>query len=487
MTSAQIRSRLSHPVIDADGHWTELFPVFYDYIREVAGPAVLEKYRSGLGARYGAWYAASPAERQHRRMRRPPFWGKPSTTVDRAVGMLPALFRDRLDEFGLDVSIVYPSLGFTLGRDVADPELASAVIRAFNTMVADIFRPCADRLIPVGVVSLVDPGEAIAQLEHAHSLGIRTVTASGSILRPIAGDADWQADPAKRRVYVDRLGLDNAHDYDPVWRKFIELKMPATSHGGSTGWPDRSSPSNFVANHLGHFAQAHHLFARSLFMGGVTARFPQLKFGFLEGGAGWACNLYCDLVGHWEKRNIGYMDRYLRPTNIDRAELARLIGKYRASYPQLQRHVEAVLAKNIDNLEPDISLEELSAREGAQADEFAHVPIATRDDLRRLFAQNFYFGCEADDPMTAVAFDKRLGLGLKPMLGSDIGHFDVSDPAEVVEEAWEMVEHGLLDEADFRAFSFSHAVELCCGTNPDFFRGTVIEDAVRKELARPRG
>ena len=52
------------------------------------------------------------------------------------------------------------------------------------------------------------------------------------------------------------------------------------------GWPDRSLSSNFVGNHLGHFAQSHHTFARSLFLGGVTERFPTLNFGFLEGGVG---------------------------------------------------------------------------------------------------------------------------------------------------------------------------------------------------------
>ena len=44
-----------------------------------------------------------------------------------------------------------------------------------------------------------------------------------------------------------------------------------------------------------------------------------------------------------------------------------------------------------------------------------------------------------------------------------------------------MVEHGLIDEQDFRDFSFSHAVQPCCGMNPDFFKGTVVEDTARRE------
>jgi hypothetical protein len=33
----QVRSRLSHPIIDGDGHWIEYGPVFAERIRQVAG------------------------------------------------------------------------------------------------------------------------------------------------------------------------------------------------------------------------------------------------------------------------------------------------------------------------------------------------------------------------------------------------------------------------------------------------------------------
>ena len=58
-----------------------------------------------------------------------------------------------------------------------------------------------------------------------------------------------------------------------------------------------------------------------------------------------------------------------------------------------------------------------------------------------------------------------------------------SDMREVLEEAWELVDHGLLSAADFRAFIFENPVSLWAGSNPDFFKGTVVEDAVAKRLA----
>jgi hypothetical protein len=77
-----------------------------------------------------------------------------------------------------------------------------------------------------------------------------------------------------------------------------------------------------------------------------------------------------------------------------------------------------------------------------------------------------------------------LGPPLKAMFGSDISHFDVIDMTECVEEAWEMVEDGWITEPDFRSFTFENVIDMHAGTNPDFFKGTVVEKDVDVELAR---
>ena len=45
-------------------------------------------------------------------------------------------------------------------------------------------------------------------------------------------------------------------------------------------------------------------------------------------------------------------------------------------------------------------------------------------------------------------------------------------------EAWELVERGHLDLDDFRTFTFGNPVALWSGTNPAFFAGTIVADAV---------
>jgi hypothetical protein len=63
-----------------------------------------------------------------------------------------------------------------------------------------------------------------------------------------------------------------------------------------------------------------------------------------------------------------------------------------------------------------------------------------------------------------------------------VGHFDVVDMSEVLEEAHELLEAGLITEDDFRQFVFTNAASLHTALNPDFFKGTAVEDAVAKHV-----
>ena len=83
--------------------------------------------------------------------------------------------------------------------------------------------------------------------------------------------------------------------------------------------------------------------------------------------------------------------------------------------------------------------------------------------------------------MTPGAFNTKLnhlGARLKAIFSSDIGHWDVPHANRVLSEAFQLVEDDLLTADDFRDFTFTNAVELWGSMNPDFFKGTVIEQGV---------
>lgn len=110
-------------------------------------------------------------------------------------------------------------------------------------------------------------------------------------------------------------------------------------------------------------------------------------------------------------------------------------------------------------------------------DEFAESGVRSVEDIRTIFTERYFFGCEADDPMAAIAFNTALnphGAEIPAIFASDIGHWDVPDFAEVLVEAWELVDDGHLTAEQFRRFTYEHPRALWEGTNPDFFAGTVI-------------
>jgi hypothetical protein len=93
--------------------------------------------------------------------------------------------------------------------------------------------------------------------------------------------------------------------------------------------------------------------------------------------------------------------------------------------------------------------------------------------------------------MVSVAFNRRLnplGRVLKPVFGSDIGHWDVLDATSVLTEAWNLVTGKLLTPENFRDFTFVNPAMMHLSMNPDYFKGTVVEAEAKKLLAaRPPG
>ncbi len=445
----RIRSMIDHPIIDGDGHLIEYIPVVSDLVAEEADPQVAKRFRSMLGG-------VAPDRAGFAKAR--VFWGIPEeNTLDRMTATLPRLMHRRMDELGLDVALLYPSFGLTVLAS-PDDELRQATCRALNRYYAQEYGPYRDRLEPVAVIPLFSPEEAVAELDHAvGTLGLKAIMTSAIIPRPVAG--------VPGGVSIDTVGHGSIHDYDPFWARCVELGVAPTFHGIGYGWGSRTSATNYVYNHLGNFAVAQEAACRSLVMGGVPTRFPELRFGFLEGGVGWAAQLLADLVGHFDKRNrlvIGAYD----PRRFDLDLCRTLLDQFADGRMSDRRpSYEAAAAK----------MRDAPAPADAEIDDFAESGIESADDIVRLFAERFTFGCEADDPMNALAYDRRLlpgGLALNAMFASDIGHWDVPDAALVLAEAWELVEDGVLDRDDFRAFTSGSVTRLMTAGNPGFFDGT---------------
>ncbi|PYM22830.1 MAG: amidohydrolase [Candidatus Rokuibacteriota bacterium] len=473
----KLRSRLNHPIIDADGHWLEYAPLMREEFRRIGGDAAAEALAIASD-RIPSSLRMSLAERRRRRVGQEAFWGSPSENVlDRATAMLPRLLYERLDDLGIDFCVVYPTAGLGYHR-MPDTRLRRAICRAYNVFTADQFRGLEDRIIPAAIIPMYTPEEAIEELEFAaRQLGYKVMMVGGLMRRPVPALAEEHPAASKFVEWCDVIGIDSDSDYDPVWAKCRELRIAPSFHNGARSMLLRNSPSNFCYNHIGHFASAGHAVCKALFFGGVTRRFPDLNFAFLEGGVGWGCMLYADLVGHWEKRNRQAIER-TNPNKLNHAALLQFAQKYGG-----EAVVEAV--RRGEGLEGDSNSRLTGGIE--DLDDYFRCKIERKEDIRDLFVPRFYFGCEADDPINAWAFHRRanpLGARLNAIFSSDIGHFDVPDMAKVVPEAYELVERGLITDDDCQDFMFANAVRFWGEVNPDFFNGTVIERVAADVLAR---
>ena len=463
-TVSEIRKRIDHPIIDSDAHFIEFMPDVLERLRALAGDGPAAAF-SQMTEMISAARKLTPEQQRQVGSTRAPWWAFPmKNTLDRATMMLPRLLYERLDEIGLDFSLIYPSYGsFPVNYD--DDELRRAGCRAFNQTIADAFSPYLDRFAPVATIPMHSPSEAVEEIEYAvNELGLKAVMLPSYVRRSYDGD-----DLPRGASWIDFFGIDSAHDYDPVWAKCQELRVAPTFHSTGYGWGSRDSTSNYMLNHLGNFASAGDGIARSLIMSGVPWRFPELRFAFLEGGVNWACSLYADLIGHWEKRNKDAISQY-DPKELNRPLLEDLFKRYGS---------ESVV-KQLGRLDETLYILSDPDEDRARLDEFAATGIESPEDIREIFVDRFHFGCEADDPLNASAFSNRLPLNarLKAIFSSDIGHWDVPDMSKVLIEAYELVDEGHFSEEDFRDFAFNNPVALWKGANPDFFAGTYVEDRV---------
>jgi predicted TIM-barrel fold metal-dependent hydrolase len=160
---------------------------------------------------------------------------------------------ERLDDLGIDFSVVYPTAGLSYHR-MQDTRLRRAICRAYNVFTADQFRDLSDRIIPAAIIPMYTPDEAIEEIEFAvRQLGYKVIMVGGLMRRPVPALAEERPDAASLVEWYDVIGLDSDYDYDPVWEKCRELRIAPSFHNGGRSILLRNSPSNFCFNDIGHF------------------------------------------------------------------------------------------------------------------------------------------------------------------------------------------------------------------------------------------
>lgn len=231
----------------------------------------------------------------------------------RAGNWEPAARLADMDQDGVHTAVMYG--GGPLGT--ADNELYLASFDAYNRWLADFCAHDPKRLVGVAYLPMQDVAASTAMVQDAAQRGLRgvnipafpqsgplTTGGFGAQVLALTGDPDGP------RQYDDPA-------FDPFWKACVDHDMAVTIHLGAR--IARPGQTMFLPNMvMSKLCMAEPV--AILIFGGVFDRFPDLRFGTIESGAGWLAFVgeYMDGIydnqHHWLKLELAmkpseYLDR----------------------------------------------------------------------------------------------------------------------------------------------------------------------------------
>jgi predicted TIM-barrel fold metal-dependent hydrolase len=258
---------------------------------------------------------------------------------------------DLMDKQGVESIFLFPTLGVCVEHFMKqDPEQTYANLRAFNRwLLEDWGFAYRDRIFASPILSLLDPHEAVRDLEWALAQGARIINIRTG---PVAGRSP--ADPI----------------YDGFWARANEAKLAIAHHVGEAGynemmsshWGEQPNPSS----HSQSAFQWTNFYGDRPIMDTVSAlilhnlfgRFPDVKLVSVENGSLWVPYLMKVMD---KMKGMGRHGPWLggrvrgRPSEIlkqhvwvnpyheeDHVELAELIGADHVVYGSDYPHPECV-------------------------------------------------------------------------------------------------------------------------------------------------
>ena len=237
----------------------------------------------------------------------------------------PAERVDLLEREHLERAILYPTLGLLWECDVTDPEITCAYQRAYNRWIADFCRGSGGRLVPIAHLNLLDVDWAAAELERAVKDGCR-----GAFLAPFTHTRKGHGHP----------------DHDRLWAAAVALDVPVAIHPVIE--PTAFMPMRFRG--LGRGGEWYHaVLARqgvqqaflTFFAHGTLDRFPTLRLGILESGAGWIGALLDRMDAVFETNLGKRLPMQTRPSEAFRRQCFISGDPDETAAPLIMRHVGA--------------------------------------------------------------------------------------------------------------------------------------------------
>jgi predicted TIM-barrel fold metal-dependent hydrolase len=198
-----------------------------------------------------------------------------------------------MDEIGIDVQVLFPSL--FLRPLTQEHDLEFALVRSYNRWLAEIWRRSNNRLRWVAlppILSLVDPAKVREELEFCKANG-----ACGIFMRGLEGE----------RLVTHRY-------FFPLYRMAEELDLPLTFHAGVNSFaihdtlPREAALMIFKFPVLGAF--------NCLLEEEIPKRFPKARWAFIEASAQWVPYIMGEVKIRLNRKGRRMSDTLLQDSNF---------------------------------------------------------------------------------------------------------------------------------------------------------------------------
>ena len=183
-------------------------------------------------------------------------------------GYVPEAHVKDMDIDGIDVSIIYPSVGLVL-YGVPDSELLTSNCRTYNDWVGEFCSAVPKRLKGIAMLNVDDVQEGVKELERCANMGF-----VGAMITVY---------PPEERPY-------DKPEYESLWAAAQDLGMPLSLHVG-TNRPDAGQAFADFESATPAFISNVDIWVRmslaSIIFGGVFERYPKLQVGSVEHDLSW--------------------------------------------------------------------------------------------------------------------------------------------------------------------------------------------------------
>src|SRR5713226_8129916 len=195
-----------------------------------------------------------------------------------------------MDQLGIDVQVLYPSL--FLRPLTSRPEVELALCKSYNRWLANIWTKGEGRLLWVALVPLMSLDKGIAEARFAKGNG-----ACGLFMRGL----------------VDNKRLTDPYFF-PLYEEAERLNIPICVHAstGNFDWVELfQGESGFSRFKLPVLSAFH-----SIVYEGIPDKFPRLRFGFIEVRAQWIPYMIVEMAKRFEQQGKGASKDILRRMRI---------------------------------------------------------------------------------------------------------------------------------------------------------------------------